>query len=321
MVAVGGGTGLYQVLVGLKHYPVNLAAIVTMADSGGSTGRLRQEFGMLPPGDIRRALLALSNLPISQKTLERLFDFRFERGDQLKGHSIGNLLLAALTEITGREDLAIKEAGKILDVSGYVYPVTMDKTNLVAVLENGKLIFGETNIDQRWQGRQDASTPIRRVFLSPEAKITPDASQAIEKAHDIIIGPGDLYTSLLPNLVVSGVPEAIARSKAKVFVIINLMTKPGETDGFTALKFVSEVKNYLGVAADKVTHVVVNNSALAKTPPKIISWYKKFKSEPVIDNLGPRSPEFQIIRGHLTDSGTFLRHDAKKLARTLARYL
>lgn len=314
VVAIGGGTGLYQVLVGLKHYPLNISAVVTMADSGGSTGRLRKEFGMLPPGDVRRALLALSNLPFSQKTLEKRFSFRFQRGNELKGHSFGNLLLAALTEITGREDLAIKEAGKIRDVSGYVFPVTMDQTNLVADLENGKLVFGETNIDERWHGKNDSQTPIRRVFLSPEAKISSDAEKAILKADTIIIGPGDLYTSLIPNLVVSGVPEAIANSKADVFVIVNLMTKPGETDGFTALRFVEEIRNYLGPAQNKISHIFLNDKTNYKAPPKILSWYKKFKSEPIKDDLGEQSQGAMVIRGNFTDSGSFLRHDPKKLA-------
>lgn len=317
VVAVGGGTGLYQVLVGLKKYPLNLSAIVTMSDSGGSSGRLRSEFGMLPPGDIRRALLALSNLPFSQKTLEKLFSFRFEKGHELKGHSLGNILLAALTEITGREDLAIKEAGKILDASGYVYPVTLEKTNLVAVLENGKLVFGETKIDLRWQGREDAKTPIKRVFLSPQVKADPDAINAIKRAQTIIIGPGDLYTSILPNLLVAGVPEAIASSKATIMIVVNLMTKPGETDHFTASKFVEEIMIYLGNAQDKITHILINRET--KAPENIISWYKKFKSDPIIDDLDSPPSHIKIVRGNFTDSGTFLRHDPKKLARAIMK--
>lgn len=321
VVAVGGGTGLYQVLVGLKKYPLNLTAVVTMSDSGGSAGRLRQEFGMLPPGDVRRALLALSNLPISERTLETLFNFRFEKGNQLKGHSFGNLFLAALTQITGREDLAIKEAGKILDVSGLVCPVTLDKSNLVATLQNGKLIFGETNIDLRWQGKKDAKIPIKRVFLSPQARIAPEAQRAIFKAQTVIIGPGDLYTSLLPNLLVSSVPETIAASKANVFLIVNLMTKPGETDHFTASRFVGEIMEYLGPAQEKISHLFLNKTTTLNLPHKILSWYKKFQSEPIADDLGSTFAGAKVIRGSFSDSGTFLRHDPRKLARTLIKYL
>ncbi|MBI3396953.1 YvcK family protein [Candidatus Woesebacteria bacterium] len=212
VVVIGGGTGTYQVLVGLKKYPIEISAVVAMSDSGGSSGRLRKEFSILPPGDVRRALLALSNLPLARKTLEKLFNYRFQEGEGLKGHSLGNLLLAALTQITGREDLAIKEAGRILAVSGFVYPVTLDKTNLVAVLRNGKRIYGETNIDLRWYGKKFAKIPIKKVYLSPRAKAYPEIKSAIREASLVVIGPGDLYTSIIPNLLVKGVNEALSTS-------------------------------------------------------------------------------------------------------------
>lgn len=317
VVVIGGGTGTYQVLVGLKSFPhTELAAVVTMADSGGSAGRLRREFGMLPPGDVRRALLALSNLPLSQKTLERLFDFRFENGEQLKGHSFGNLILAALTQITGRADKAIGEAGRILAVSGRVLPVTLKRTHLCAVLTDGTRIFGETNIDIR---EKKPDIPIKKVYLTPAARIFREAEEAICHADLVVLGPGDLYSSIIPNLLVRGVTEAIEECKGKVAVVVNLMTKHGETDGFTALRFVKEIKNYLGKASDKITHVVVNKEIQA--PRKITAWYKKFQSEPIKDDLDNELSGVKIIRGNFVDSGTFLRHDPRKLARVLVEIL
>lgn len=312
IVVVGGGTGIYQVLVGLKYYPIDLSAVVTMSDSGGSTGKLRREFSMLPPGDIRRALIALSNLPLAQKTLEKLFDFRFENGKTFRGHSVGNILLAALTQITGREDLAIKEAGRILAVSGYVYPVTLDKSHLVAVLENGKRIIGESKIDLRWQGKEYSKIPIKKEYLKPKAKIFEDTEKVLKEADMVILGPGDLYTSIIPNLIVDGVPEAIAASRAKVVLITNLMTKPGETDYYKASDFLRVIKIYLGPAGNKITHVLVNSviSDVAKT----LSWYKKYASEPVMDDLDGKKDGVIAIRGSFAQEGELLRHDSTKLA-------
>ncbi|MAG59537.1 hypothetical protein CMO96_01980 [Candidatus Woesebacteria bacterium] len=317
VVVIGGGTGTYQVLVGLKRYSLDLSAVIAMSDSGGSTGKLRRDLGILPPGDIRRALMALSDLPLASKTLEKLFNFRFENGKGLKGHSLGNLLLAALIQITGSEKLAINEASRILAVSGYVYPVTLGKTNLVAVLENGKRIHGESNIDLRWQGEKYSKVPIQDVYLTPRARVFPDAARAIEKADVIVIGPGDLYTSLLPNLLVGGVRQAITRSKAKVILVVNLMTKPGETDHFKASDFYRVVRDYLGRAAKKMTHVVVSN----KFPDgaKALSWYKKHQSEPVEDNLDSKVNGIQVIRGSFAHKGEFLRHDPARLARAIMK--
>ena len=318
VVVIGGGTGTYQVLVGLKKYPVDLSAVVTMSDSGGSTGKLRREFSILPPGDVRRALSALSNLPLAEKTLETLFDFRFHSKGSLGGHSVGNLLLAALTQITGREDLAIKEAGKILAVSGNVCPVTLDKTTLVAELENGKKIVGETKIDLRWQGKEFSEVPIKKVYLRPGAKVFKEASEAIKKADLIILGPGDLYTSIIPNLLVDGVNEAIAASCAKVALIVNLMTKPGETDNFTASDFIRIIRQYLQKAGNKISHVVINT----KFPEDVqtLAWYLRHSSKPFKDDLeGMRDLGVKVVRGGFTQRGELLRHDPAKLAKALMK--
>lgn len=318
IVVIGGGTGTFQVLTGLKKYPLEISAVVTMSDSGGSTGRLRKELSILPPGDARRALIALSNLPLAQKTIEKLFDFRFESGKGLKGHSMGNLLLAALMQITGREDLAIKEAGKILAVSGFVFPVTLDKTHLVARLENGKRIKGESKIDLRHARGDDWKIPIKKVSLIPQARIFKDTEKAILGADLIVLGPGDLFTSIIPNLLVTGVPQAILRSRAKVVLIINLMTKPGETDGFLASDFIRIIKEYLGPAGKRLTHVVINT----KIPHAVqtLSWYFRHSSKPVADNLDDVE-NLEVIRGVFTQRGELLRHDPNKLSRAIVSIL
>lgn len=319
VVVIGGGTGTYQVLVGLKKYPnLDISAIVTMADSGGSTGRLRQEFGMFPPGDIRRALLALSALPIQEKTLSRLFDFRFNKGKELRGHSVGNIFLAALTQITGSPEKAIAEAQKILAVSGQVLPVTLTNTHLGAVLSDNTKILGETNIDIRVEKPQ---VPIKQVFLKPKAKIFPQAKVAILGADLIILGPGDLYTSIVPNLLVDGVNEAIAKSRGRVVFIVNLMTKHGETDRFTASKFIDEIKHYLGRAASRLSVILLNKEY---KNGQSISWYRKYKSEPVKDDLDSVS-KIKVIRGDFVANRELrphlIRHNPQKVAKTLVGLL
>ena len=314
IVCLGGGTGLYQVLLGLKKYPVSLTAIVNMSDSGGSSGRLRKELGILPPGDLRRALLALSTLHLRKNTLKKLFDFRFNNGE-LAGHSLGNLLLAALIQITGREDLAISEAAKILEVSGTVLPVTVDSTDLVARLLDGTIIRGESNIDVR---EIKPEIPIAEVYLLPKAKIFPKTREAILKADLLVLGPGDLYTSIIPNLLVSGVNRAIAASSAKLVYICNLMTKHGETDKFFVSDFVREIKKYLKEAADKLKIVIVNDKI--RLPISVSRWYKKYKSEPVI--LDKKKIEgVEIIKGSFASCGKLIRHDPEKIAKVLMEIL
>lgn len=314
IVCIGGGTGTYQVLLGLRKYPVDLSAVVTMSDSGGSSGRLRQDLGILPPGDVRRALIALSGFRLRKKTMTQLFEFRFNNGE-LAGHSLGNLLLAALTQITGREDLAISEAAKILEISGQVLPVTTSKTELCACLIDGTIIKGEKNIDFR---EIKPKIPIKDVYLSPKGRIFSKAKKAIAESDLIILGPGDLYTSIVPNLLVSGVCQAIVQSKAKVVYICNLMTKHGETDGFAVSDFVREIKKYLGQAGDKLSAVVVNIKL--KLPISVAQWYKKYKAEPVKFNK-ENIEGLKIITGSFATSGKFIRHDPKKIARAIMRLL
>ncbi|MBU0572325.1 YvcK family protein [Patescibacteria group bacterium] len=317
VVAIGGGTGTYAVLTGLKTYPLELSAVISMCDSGGSTGKLRKELDILPPGDVRRAILALSDLPFARKTLEDVFDFRFTNGKSLAGHSVGNILLAALVQITGSMDRAIDEAARIFNLSGSVYPVTLDKSNLAATLTDGTRIYGESKIDMR---NFKLKYPIKKVYLTPKAKIFEKAAKAIEKADLVVLGPGDLYTSIVPTLLVQGMNEALYKSKAKLVYVVNLLTKRGETDDFSASDFLAVIRDYLGDASEKISHVIVHRNKI-KTKSRIADWYKRYGSKPVIDDLSKKKQNVKIITGDFMDTTTFYRHDSSKLARTIVSLL
>jgi len=312
VTVIGGGTGTYQVLQGLKKYDVDISAVISMCDSGGSTGRLRKELGILPPGDVRRAILALSDLPFAQKTLEELFNFRFQKGASLKNHSVGNILLAALVQITGSMEKAIEEAARILNVSGSVFPVTLDKTNLAAVLEDGTRVYGEAKIDRRMIKPE---VPIKSVYLFPSARVYSKAAESIRKADLLIIAPGDLFTSIVPVLLVKGVIEAINKSQASLVYVVNLMTKKGETDNFTAQDFVKVITGYLGPAASKLRFVLVNNWS-NHSRLEIMDWYRHFGSLPVRNDLEGRLP-FKVIEKNFVSQTTFFRHDPDKIAKTI----
>lgn len=317
VVVIGGGTGTYNVLTGLKKYPVELAAIVPVTDSGGSAGILRDEFGILPPGDVRQALLALSNLPLKTATLRQLFGYRFDNGEGLKGHSFGNLFLTALTDLTGRPDLAVKEAGKILNVEGRVYPVSLSLSNLYARLKDGTIIKGEKNIDIR---KVQPGVPLAKVYLDPKVRIYQKARKAIREADLIVLGPGDLYTSVIPNLLVSGVTRAIAQSKGKLVFVCNLMTKHGETDDFKASDFIREIKAYLGPAGKKLSVVLANREF--KAPKKVVAWYKKWKAYPVeVDSKECAKLGVKLIKRSFITAGRWLRHDPRKLASAILKIL
>jgi len=317
IVVVGGGTGTYTVLTGLRDYPVELTAIVSMFDSGGSSGRLRDEFGILPPGDVRQALLALSKLPVDKLILRQLLDYRFKNGVGLRGHSFGNLLLTALTEITGGADLAIEQAAKILDVQGRVLPVSLDNCHLCARLEDGTIIKGETNIDIR---RVRPELKILDVFLDPPAKIFSGAKKAILEADLVILGPGDLYTSTIPNLLVDGVSQSIAKSKASIFYICNLMTKYGETQNFAVSDFIKEIQRYLGPAAKKLKKVLVNN--YWRVPKSLLARYYQEKSYPVkYDAQKFQKLGVEIVLLPLASTGQLLRHNPAKLAKAIVNLI
>ena len=307
IVVIGGGTGVFTVLTGLRSRFKNLAAIVTMADDGGSTGVLREDFGVLPPGDIRRALIALSKT--DNKILSSLFNYRFKEGAGLYGHSFGNLMLTVLERITGSFESAIREASRILRVEGSVIPVTLKQTKLFAELESGAIIKGESNIDVP---KHDGRLKIKKVWLEPTAKINPNAAKAIMNADIVIIGPGDLYTSIIPNLLVSGMRNALRKTKAKIVYMVNLMTKFGETNGFAASDFVKEIEKYLGEGV--VDYVVVSNKK-PKTPR--LKKYEKEKAESVRFDKENFGPQPKLITANLARSSGFLRHAPEKIARLI----
>lgn len=311
VVVIGGGTGVFTVLSGLKEYGYDLAAVVTMADDGGSTGVLREEFGVLPHGDIRRALVALSSS--DNKIVSELFNFRFDVNSSLKGHSMGNLLLTALEKITGSLEEALKEAVKILNVKGEVIPVTLGNTRLHAELENGQIIEGETNIDIP---KHDPKLKITKVFLDPEVEANKDAVRAIKDADYIIIGPGDLYTSLLPNMLAEGVVEALRKTDAKIIFITNIMTKYGETNQFKASDFVNVIEQYLGTGV--LDYVVVNTEKMAG---KTLQRYKEENVDYVDYDKQNFSGKPKVITGKFLRKGQFLRHDQEKLAKTLSKII
>ena len=305
IVVIGGGTGVFTVLSGLKHYFNNLTAVVTMADDGGSTGILREEFGILPPGDVRRAIVALSSS--DNKILSELFNYRFKEGKGLSGHSLGNLIITALERITGSFETAIDEVGKILQVKGRILPVTLKTTYLMAELEDGSLVKGETNIDIP---RHDGFLKIKKVWLRPAVSINLDARKAILEADAVIIGPGDLYTSLVPNLLVGGIKDALRKTRGKVIYFVNTMTKFGETHGFDASDFLRVVEDHLGKGI--VDFVAINKT---KPTPNRLRPYAEEKSEFVnadLENL-PKKP-VPVVTSLIRRSG-LLRHDPEKVAK------
>ena len=248
IVCLGGGNAMPKaILSGLKKYPVRISAICAMLDSGGSSGRLRKDYNIISPGDIRRSFIALAD---TSPTMENLFNYRFETGE-LKGHNFGNLFITALGLSSNNYEEVCDEIHKMLNISHQVLPITTDNSQLFAVLENGETIAGETNIDVP---KHDSSLKIKKVFLEPEAKIYPKALDAIQDADLIIIGPGDLYSSLAQILLVEGTVRAIKESKAKKVYVCNSMTKKGETNNFSVTDFSDEIESYLGGELDYVLY-------------------------------------------------------------------
>ncbi len=321
VITIGGGTGSFVVLSGLKNYEIDLNAIITMMDSGGSTGKLRDQLGVLPPGDLRQALVALSE---ASDIWRKLFTYRFEAGD-LKGHNFGNIFLSAIEKITDSNQEAIDRAADILQTSGRVIPITFDKCTLCAEYEDGSVIEGESNIDEN----EKAGIRIRNIFLKPPANINLEAKRALERANVLIFGPGDLYTSILPNLLVSGVRETLRYVKAKKVFVVNLMTKVGQTEGFKVSDFINEIEKYLGEGS--LSYVVVNSK---KPSDDLINRYKEVdKVLPVEDDVGGTYRRAKIIRANILSDYAYdksssddlkrslIRHDPDKLAKVLYRII
>jgi uncharacterized cofD-like protein len=266
IVVIGGGTGTFTVLSALKQYrDLNLSAIVSMADDGGSTGKLRDELGVLPPGDVRQCLVALSE---SDLLMRELFNYRFTNGG-LKGHNFGNLFISALEKITGGFDSAIDALEDILKIRGKVVPVTLDKVKLFAEFENGEMMVGEGKIDT---SENLLSKKVKRFFLSPQGEVNPKAKEVIEKADYIVIGPGDVYTSIIPNFLVNNMASFICNAKGKKIYLCNLMTKFGHSDNFSVADFAVEVEKYLG--KNCLDYVIYNDK---KPTEELIKKYARKK--------------------------------------------
>lgn len=300
-----------MVLSALKNFDFDLSAVVSMCDDGGSTGQLRDDYGVLPPGDIRRSLIALS---AASRPLRRLFEFRFKKG-VLEGHSFGNLFLAALEKTEGNFYQAVLTASQLLNVRGRVLPVTLSNIRLKASLEDGQVISGERNIDIP---KHNPDLKIKKVFLDSRAKPNRDALRAIAMANLIVIGPGDLYTSIVPNFLIPGVAKAIKRSSARKIYVCNLMTKRGETNGFSALNFLQTIKEYLG--GEVVDFILVN----IKKPGAV--RLKRYADEGGELAVLPKIYKDQVgqtivIKADLMTKSGLIRHDPKKLANQILNLL
>lgn len=302
VVVIGGGTGLSTILRGLKTSKLDLTAIVTVADDGGSSGILREELKMPPPGDIRNVLVSLAE---REPLLQSLFQHRFENGNGLVGHSVGNLLIAGMQEITGDFVTAIQALSRVLAVRGRVFPAANQNIRLKARMTDGSMVLGESNIPK-------AQKKIDRVFLDPEdVEALPEALEAIEEADLILFGPGSLYTSIIPNLLVKGVTEAIQRNKGIKMFISNVMTQPGETDGYTAEDHLEAI--YKHVQYPLFDKIVVNNGLI---PEAILKKYHEQGAIPVKYTRSVlEAQRLEVIEEKLFVLDEFLRHDAFKITK------
>jgi len=318
ITVIGGGTGTFVVLSGLKNYDYNLSAVVTSMDSGGSTGKLRDQYGVLPPGDVRQCLVALSE---ASELWRKLFLYRFDKGD-FKGHNFGNIFLTALEQVTAPHyQEVIDTASYILQTKGKVIPVTFDRVHLCAEYEDGEVLMTEDLIDSAFY----KESRISKAFLKPDASANPGAVEAILTADYIIMGPGDLYTSIIPNLIVNGIKDAFMVTKAKVLLNVNLMTKHGQTPNYSAADHVRDLERYMGRAVDIV---VLNNK---KISDEVEKYYSEYGEQEVVDDLSDFTDhKIEVLRADLVADQTVAtsmadviirslqRHDPDKLAKVLS---
>ncbi len=312
VVVIGGGTGNFAVLRGLKNYQVDLSAIVSMADDGGSTGILRDELGVLPPGDVRQCLVALSN---SSSLMRSLVNYRFENGG-LGGHSFGNLLLSALEKVTGSFEKAVEEMGRILFIKGKVIPVTTHQVRLKMILNNRKILEGEKEIYLS----QEIDQGYKKIYLEPFPEANPHAIEEIARADYIILGPGGLHTSLIPNLLVEGVSQALLKSKAKKIYVGNLMNRKGQTTGYKTSHYIEEISRFLG--DDIFDHILVNGQS---PPEELLDVYAEegtLVENDLTDKRVITAPLLGTVHeGAKTDllKRNLIRHDPDKLAEELMK--
>ena len=323
VVTIGGGTGSFMLLSGLKKYPIEIAAIVSMADDGGSTGQLRDELGVLPPGDVRQCLVALAD---ESEKLRELMNYRFDEG-KLEGHSFGNLLLSALEKTEGSFLKGVEEAAKILKIRGEVVPVTGADTDLFVTLSDGTELIGEHEINTN---EQVVAKGIKRVYLSPGATANEVAVQKILEADMVVIGPGNHYCSIVPNLLVKGIPEALRETKAIVVYNANLVNKKGHTTGYTVERYASEINRFIG--ADRIDYVVFN---CAQPDPSLVELYKEEGGMLTMLEKEQHAGRYQIKEAPLLQQSeaprqagdtlgavrSYIRHDHDKLAEVLMQIL
>lgn len=301
IVVIGGGTGLSVLLKGLKKYTSRLTAVVTVTDDGGSSGRLRAELGILPPGDVRNCLVALAE---TETLMDKVFQHRFVQGSGLEGHNLGNLLLVAMTEITGDFVSAIKEVSKVLAVRGQVIPATLEQVSLAAIMKDGTTITGETSI-------RNYSDRINQLFLNPQDCMpVPATLEAIMEADAVIIGPGSLYTSLIPNLLVTGVTEAILKSHAATFYVSNIMTELGETDDFSAADHLRVLMEHVG--CQLFDYAIVNTGAV---DGERLCRYRQERATPVSESVEEITRMgVHLLQQDLVSDTDVAWHDSDKLA-------
>lgn len=308
IAAIGGGTGLSTMLKGLKLHTDKITAIVSVADDGGSSGVLREDRGMLPPGDIRNCIAALTDL---DPLYGDLLNYRFSDG-VFGGHTLGNMMLAAINDMSENFGEAVSKLCRLIGISGKVVPVSNDSLTLGAKLRDGSIIYGESNIGER----SNTDVSIEKVFIEPsDARPVESAIRAIAEADIIVLGPGSLYTSVIPNLLVSGVTEAIMKSSAKKVYVCNIMTQPGETDGYTAVDHLEAIEQHS--ARGIVDYIVVNDSVI---PESVQQVYREEKSTPVIDDTDRLDGRVGILHGNLflVKDGQ-VRHNFIRLARGIVR--
>jgi len=306
VTVIGGGTGSFNVLLGLREHDLQLRSIVSMMDSGGDSGRLRDEFGMLPPGDVRRCLIALSE---ESQLMRELFSHRFSE-PPLAGRSFGNLFLLALTEFLGSERASLDAISKILKIRGQVIPVTWDSSHICAELADGTVVTGEANIDVP---KHDASLPITNVYLDPPAQANEEALAALADSDFVVLAPGDLYTSTIPNLIVEGVPEALAKTSATLIYVLNLMTKYGETQGYAASHHIDRIHRYGGRVPDAV---LVHEG---KIPKDLLKRYESERTHQVhVDREALTQLGVKLVESaDVMSANSYVRHDPARVGQAL----
>lgn len=319
VVTIGGGTGQFTLLSGLKHHPIDITAIVNMVDTGGSTGVLRDELGSLPAGDLRQCLVALSE---ADQVMRELFTYRFEN-DSLKGHSFGNLFISTLEQVTGSLDSALEHAADILKIKGHVLPVTLDDVHLAMTLKNGKELKGQYEVANY---QLISKFGIETLALEPKGALNPKAKSALESADVIVVGPGNFYSSLIPNFLVDGMAEAFVSSPAKKIFIANLMNRHGQTDDFTLERYITELEQIIGKRA---FDAILYNTEIP--PQELVARYVD-EGEPLVagadrlDYLDYRGADLlagTIIAQKVGDPvrRTLIRHDSFKLAKAIMEYI